>query len=83
MPAATIFPPDRVTIVGVLNATPDSFSDGGEYLELEAALRHGRQLAAEGADLIDLGGASSHPLAKHVSAQEELDRIAAVLERLV
>lgn len=73
----------RPLIMGVLNATPDSFSDGGEYLELEAALARGRQLAAEGADLIDLGGASSHPLAKPVSAQEELDRIATVLERLL
>jgi dihydropteroate synthase len=73
----------RPLIMGVLNATPDSFSDGGEYLELEAALAHGRQLAADGADLIDLGGASSHPLAKHVSAQEELDRIGTVLERLL
>jgi len=70
-------------IMGVLNATPDSFSDGGEYIELEAALAHGRQLAADGADMIDLGGASSHPLAKPVSAQEELDRIGAVLERLL
>ncbi|HEX7928825.1 MAG TPA: dihydropteroate synthase [bacterium] len=70
-------------IMGVLNATPDSFSDGGEFLEVEAALAHGRQLVADGADLIDLGGASSHPLAKPVSVQEELDRIGIVLERLL
>ncbi len=73
----------RPLIMGVLNATPDSFSDGGEYLELNAALAHGRALAADGADLIDLGGASSHPLAKSISAQEELERIAAVVERLL
>jgi dihydropteroate synthase len=73
----------RPLIMGVLNATPDSFSDGGEYLELNAALARARELAAEGADLIDLGGASSHPLAKAISAQEELDRIAGVVERLL
>jgi dihydropteroate synthase len=73
----------RPLIMGVLNATPDSFSDGGEYIELEAALARGRELAAEGADLIDLGGASSHPLAKPVGVQEEVDRIGAVLERLL
>ena len=73
----------RPLIMGVLNATPDSFSDGGEYLEVEAAMAHARQLAAEGADLIDLGGASSHPKARHTPAQEELDRIAPVVERLL
>jgi dihydropteroate synthase len=69
--------------MGVLNATPDSFSDGGEFLEPDAALARARQMAADGADLIDLGGASSHPLAKPVSAQEELERIAAIVERLL
>ena len=73
----------RPLIMGVLNATPDSFSDGGEFLEVEAAVAHARQLAAEGADLIDLGGASSHPLARHTPAQEELERIAPVVERLL
>ena len=73
----------RPLIMGVLNATPDSFSDGGEYLEVGAAVEHARQLAAEGADLIDLGGASSHPKARPTPAQEELDRIAPVVERLL
>jgi dihydropteroate synthase len=73
----------RPLIMGVLNATPDSFSDGGEFLEVKAAIAHARQLAAEGADLIDLGGASSHPKARHTPAQEELDRIAPVVERLL
>ncbi len=73
----------RPLIMGVLNATPDSFSDGGEFLEVEAAVAHARQLAAEGADLIDLGGASSHPKARHTPAQEELERIAPVVERLL
>ena len=70
-------------IMGVLNATPDSFSDGGEFLELEAALRRAEELAAESADIIDLGGASSHPLAKPVSVDEELSRILPIVERLV
>jgi dihydropteroate synthase len=73
----------RPLIMGVLNATPDSFSDGGEFVEVEAAVAHARQLAAHGADLIDLGGASSHPKARHTPAQEELDRIAPVVERLL
>jgi dihydropteroate synthase len=73
----------RPLIMGVLNATPDSFSDGGEFLEVGAAVAHARQLAAEGADLIDLGGASSHPKARPTPAQEELDRIAPVVERLL
>ena len=70
-------------IMGVLNATPDSFSDGGEFLELDAALRRAEALVQENADLIDLGGASSHPLAKPVSAEEELGRILPIVERLV
>lgn len=69
-------------VMGVLNATPDSFSDGGDYLELEAALRRAEVLAAEGADIIDLGGASSHPRARPVSAEEELQRILPIVERL-
>jgi len=73
----------RPLIMGVLNATPDSFSDGGEFLEVDAAVAHARRLAAEGADLIDLGGASSHPKARHTPADEELERIAPVVERLL
>jgi dihydropteroate synthase len=74
---------ERPLLMGVLNATPDSFSDGGDYLEPEAALRRAHQMAAEGADVLDLGGASSHPQAAPVSPQEELERIAPVVERLV
>lgn len=73
----------RPLIMGVLNATPDSFSDGGEFLEVEAAMAHAHLLAAEGADLIDLGGASSHPKARPTPIQEELDRVAPVVERLL
>ncbi|MBI3992493.1 MAG: dihydropteroate synthase [Candidatus Lambdaproteobacteria bacterium] len=70
-------------IMGVLNATPDSFSDGGEFLRLPQALDRALTLAQEGADVIDLGGASSHPRAAPVSAAQELERIAPVVERLV
>ncbi|MCZ6629173.1 MAG: dihydropteroate synthase [SAR324 cluster bacterium] len=70
-------------IMGVLNATPDSFSDGGEFLELDAALRRAQAMVSEQADIIDLGGASSHPLAKPVSTEEELGRILPIVERLV
>ncbi|MCH8075424.1 MAG: dihydropteroate synthase [SAR324 cluster bacterium] len=73
----------RPLIMGVLNVTPDSFSDGGAYLEPERALSRAKTLWAEGAHLIDLGGASSHPLAAPVAAEEELARIAPVLERLM
>jgi dihydropteroate synthase len=73
----------RPLIMGVLNATPDSFSDGGEFLEVEAAVAHARRLVAEGADVIDLGGASSHPKARPTPAAEELERIAPVVERLL
>lgn len=73
----------RPLIMGVLNATPDSFSDGGEFLAPERAVARARQMAAEGADVIDLGGASSHPLARPTSPQEELDRVAPVVERVL
>lgn len=73
---------DRPYIMGILNVTPDSFSDGGRYLALEQALAHGRRLAAEGADLIDVGGESTRPGASQVTAQEELDRILPVIEAL-
>lgn len=73
----------RPLIMGVLNATPDSFSDGGDFLSPVQALAQAQRLWREGADVIDLGGASSHPQAPSVSPQEELRRIAPVLERLL
>lgn len=69
-------------VMGVLNLTPDSFSDGGQYLDLELAVNRARQMLAEGADLIDVGGESTRPGAKPVSEQEELDRVIPVIERL-
>ncbi len=68
-------PRSRCAVVGVLNVTPDSFSDGGRYAGLDAALEHGRQLWAEGADLVDVGGESTRPGADRVEAAEEIRRI--------
>jgi len=68
--------------MGVLNVTPDSFSDGGLYLSLDAAVDQARRMKAEGADLIDIGGESTRPGAQPVTAQEELRRVLPVLEAL-
>jgi dihydropteroate synthase len=68
--------------MGVLNVTPDSFSDGGSFLEPGAALAHAQRMAADGADLIDVGGESTRPGAQPVSLDEELGRVMPVLERL-
>ena len=73
---------DRPRLMGVLNITPDSFSDGGRYLSVAAALAQGRRLATEGADLIDVGGESTRPGARHIGVQQELDRVLPVLEAL-
>ena len=68
--------------MGVLNVTPDSFSDGGEFFGTEAAVARGIQIAAEGADIIDIGGESTRPGAEPVSAKEELNRLMPVIEQL-
>lgn len=70
-------------VMGVLNVTPDSFSDGGRFAATEAALRHGRRLAAEGAALLDIGGESTRPGAAPVDVAEELRRVVPVIEGLV
>ena len=72
----------RPVIMGVLNVTPDSFSDGGRYLCQEAALRHAGELVAQGADLIDVGGESTRPGSASVDAQMEMDRVVPVVEAL-
>lgn len=69
--------------MGILNVTPDSFSDGGQHAAVDDALRHGEAMLAEGAAVIDVGGESTRPGAAPVSLQEELDRIVPVVERLV
>ena len=72
----------RPAVMGVLNVTPDSFSDGGHYLQLADALRRAEVMVEEGAALIDVGGESTRPGAPPVSVQEELDRVLPVVERL-
>jgi dihydropteroate synthase len=73
---------DRMTVMGVLNVTPDSFSDGGRYADLDAAIRHGVEMRAQGADLIDVGGESTRPGARRVDAVEEIRRILPVVREL-
>ena len=68
--------------MGVLNVTPDSFSDGGEFFSCDTAVERGIQMAAEGADIVDIGGESTRPGAEPVSAQEELRRVIPVIEKL-
>jgi dihydropteroate synthase len=68
--------------MGIVNVTPDSFSDGGEFLDSEAAIAHGRELAAEGADVLDVGGESTRPGAGAVDADAELERVGPVVEAL-
>lgn len=70
---------DRPRIMGILNVTPDSFSDGGQFQHIDRALRRAEEMVAEGADLIDVGGESTRPGAALVSAQEELERVIPVL----
>jgi dihydropteroate synthase len=72
----------RPLLMGVINVTPDSFSDGGRFLAAEAAVEQGRRLAAEGADLLDVGGESTRPYADVVATEEELRRVVPVVERL-
>ena len=72
----------RPLVMGIVNVTPDSFSDGGRHLLREAAISHAHQLIAEGADILDIGGESSRPGAVAVSVQEELDRVMPVIEGL-
>lgn len=72
----------RPLVMGIVNVTPDSFSNGGLHLQRDAALAHAQQLIAEGADILDIGGESTRPGAQPVSIQEELDRVLPVIEGL-
>ncbi|MGI8432161.1 MAG: dihydropteroate synthase [Chthoniobacterales bacterium] len=73
---------ERAMIMGVLNVTPDSFSDGGEFLAREAAVAHGLAMAGQGADIIDIGGESTRPGAEPVAPNDELERVLPVVEQL-
>jgi dihydropteroate synthase len=72
----------RTAIMGIVNVTPDSFSDGGRFYGTDRAVAQAERLVAEGADLIDIGGESTRPFAQQVSAQEEIGRVVPVIERL-
>src|SRR5262249_50768170 len=69
-------------LMGVVNVTPDSFSDGGQFLRADAAAAHAGALVGDGADILDVGGESTRPGARPVGAQEELRRVVPVLERI-
>lgn len=74
---------DRPLVMGVINVTPDSFSDGGEFLDAGAAIAHAKKLVKEGADILDIGGESSRPGSDTLPVKEELERIVPVLEGIV
>ncbi len=72
----------RPLVMGVVNVTPDSFSDGGQHLRRDAAIEHAERLISDGADILDIGGESTRPGAQPVGVQEELDRVMPVIEAL-
>lgn len=80
LPSARV--PGRPLVMGVVNVTPDSFSDGGAWFTPDAALAHGRELVEQGADLLDVGGESTRPGAERPSTEEELRRVLPVVEAL-
>src|SRR5262245_2692318 len=73
---------ERPLLMGIVNVTPDSFSDGGAYFDAECAIKHGLRLIAEGADILDIGGESTRPGAQPVDAEEEKRRVLPVIEGL-
>lgn len=74
--------PSRPQVMGVINATPDSFSDGGQFAHIDSALLHARKLIAQGADMLDIGGESTRPGAELVDTQEELARVLPIIEAI-
>ena len=71
---------NKTYIMGILNVTPDSFSDGGKYDHMDAALYHAEEMIKEGADIVDVGGESTRPGHTVITAQEEISRVAPVIE---
>ena len=82
LPDEVVLSLDRPVIMGVLNVTPDSFSDGGQYLDPDAAVEHGLAMAAAGAAVIDVGGESTRPGATPIAAQEQVRRVVDVIRKL-
>ncbi|MDR0879419.1 MAG: dihydropteroate synthase [Clostridioides sp.] len=72
----------KTYIMGILNVTPDSFSDGGDFYDIERALEHAREIISQGGDIIDIGGESTRPGHNVISSQEEIDRLTPVIERI-
>lgn len=72
----------RTHVMGILNVTPDSFSDGGRYVKVNKAVEHALEMAKEGADIIDVGGESTKPFSQNISRNEELDRVIPVIEAI-
>jgi dihydropteroate synthase len=81
--AGTLMAPSGPVVVGILNVTPDSFSDGGDFLDPEAAAVHASTMLDEGADILDVGGESTRPGSDPVSQEEEIQRVVPVLERIL
>ncbi|WP_410429711.1 dihydropteroate synthase [Metabacillus litoralis] len=73
---------ERTQIMGILNVTPDSFSDGGSYIDIDRAISHAKEMVKNGADIIDIGGESTRPGYQRISDQEEIERVVPVIERL-
>lgn len=78
----TVFPGNKTLLMGIVNITPDSFSDGGLYNNVEGAVKHTEAMLAEGADIIDIGGESTRPGSKKVSAKEEKERVIPVISAI-
>lgn len=73
---------EQTLVMGILNVTPDSFSDGGKYEEIDQALQHAKQMEQDGAHIIDVGGESTRPGHEPVSAEEEIKRVIPVIEQI-
>src|SRR5215475_7307113 len=82
LPRTTVHLGPRTAIMGILNVTPDSFSDGGDFYECERAVERGKELEQQGADILDIGGESTRPGNKPISEEEEIRRVVPVIERL-
>ncbi|MGG7212360.1 dihydropteroate synthase [Clostridium nigeriense] len=73
---------ERTYVIGILNVTPDSFSDGGNYNEIDAAVKRAKEMVKEGADIIDIGGESTRPGASYVSEEEEIERVIPIIKAI-